>query len=157
VVDLLPPSHAPGEFRILVVANETVGGRALLAELGRLAADKSPDVLVVCPALNSRLKHWTSDEDDARAAAQARLEASLTAMREDGIEARGEIGDDDPLRAIEDVLGRFAPDELLIATHPEGRSNWLERDVVSGARERFALPVTHVVVDLEAESRRPSD
>jgi hypothetical protein len=146
-----PPPHPPGEFRVLVVANETVGGRALRTELHRLVAGRNADVFVVCPALNTRLKHWTSDEDEARAAAQARLEASLATMHESGIEARGEIGDDDPLQAIHDVLGRFAPDALLISTHPEGRSNWLERGVVSGVRERFAVPVTHVVVDLEAE------
>jgi hypothetical protein len=69
--------------------------------------------------------------------------------------ADGEIGDGDPLQAIDDALRTFAPDELIISTHPEGRSHWLERGVVSGARERFALPVTHVVVDLEAE-RQPS-
>ena len=38
----------------------------------------------------------------------------------------------------------------MISTHPEGRSNWLERGVVEAAEERFDLPVTHVVVDLEA-------
>ena len=40
---------------------------------------------------------------------------------------------------------------MLFRSHPEGRSNWLERGVVTGARERFAVPITHVVVDLEAE------
>ena len=41
---------------------------------------------------------------------------------------------------------------IVISTHPEGRSNWLERGVVDGARERFAVPITHVVVDLDRES-----
>ncbi len=150
------PGHPPGAVRVLVIANETVGGRALLDELRRRVQGRRADVLVVCPALNTPLKHWTSDEDGARAAAQARLEASLAAMHEVGIEARGEIGDDDPLQAIDDALRTFAPDELVISTHPEGRSNWLERGVVAGARERFALPVTHVVVDLEAEQRSAS-
>ena len=72
-------------------------------------------------------------------------------MREAGIEARGEVGDGDPLQAIEDALRTFGADEVIISTHPEGRSNWLERGVVTGARDRFALPITHVVVDLEAE------
>ena len=72
-------------------------------------------------------------------------------MRAFGIEARGEVGDSDPLQAIEDAMRTFGPDEIVISTHPEGRSNWLERGVVTGARERFTVPVTHVVVDLEAE------
>jgi hypothetical protein len=146
-----PASHAVGERRILVIANETVGGSPLLNEIRRRSEGVNEHVLVVVPALNSPLKHWVSDEDGAREAAQERLEASLGAMREAGIDATGEVGDGDPLQAIEDALRTFAPDELVISTHPEGRSNWLERGVVEGARERFALPVTHVVVDLGAK------
>jgi len=145
-----PGEHAAGERRLLVVANETVAGPELLAELRRLAEGVPTRVLVVCPALNSPLRHWVSDEDAARASASERLEASLGAMRAAGIAASGEIGDGDPLQAIEDALRTFAPDELVISTHPEGRSHWLERDVVTNATERFALPVRHVVVDLDA-------
>ena len=110
-------------------------------------------VHVVTPALNSPLRHWVSDEDDARQAAQARLDASLGGMRAAGLQAEGEVGDGDPIQAIEDAMRTFQPDELIISTHPEGRSHWLERGVVEKARERFALPLTHVVVDLEAERR----
>jgi len=137
--------------RILVVANETVAGHELRDLLGQKAEGVSEDVLLVCPALNSKLRTWTSDEDGAREAAQQRLEASLAAMRTSGIDARGEVGDGDPLQAIEDAIRTFAPDELIISTHPPERSHWLERGVVAGARERFALPVTHVVVDLEKQ------
>jgi nucleotide-binding universal stress UspA family protein len=147
-----PAPHAAGERRILVIANETVGGGPLLNEIRRRSEGVNEHVLVVVPALNSPLRHWVSDEDGARGAAQKRLEASLAAMREAGIDATGEVGDGDPLQAIEDALRTFAPDELIISTHPEGKSNWLERGVVKGARERFALPVTHVVVDLSAQS-----
>jgi hypothetical protein len=146
-----PASHAPGERRILVVANETVGGAPLLNMIRQRSEGVNEHVLVVVPALNSPLKHWVSDDDGAREAAQQRLEASLAAMRDAGIDARGEVGDGDPLQAIEDALRTFAPDELVISTHPEGKSNWLERGVVDAARERFALPVTHVVVDLAAQ------
>jgi len=147
----VPPSHVEGEHRILVVANETVGGDELLTEIRRRAEGVRAQVLVVCPALNSPLKHWVSDDDQARMAAQERLEASLAAMHEAGIEARGEIGDSDPLQAIEDAIRTFAPDELIVSSHPEGRSNWLERGIVESTRERFAITVTHVVVDLAPE------
>ena len=52
---------------------------------------------------------------------------------------------------MEDALRTFGADEIIISTHPEGRSHWLERGIVEAARERFAVPITHVVVDLEAE------
>jgi hypothetical protein len=145
-----PAPHPAGERRILVIANETVGGAPLLNEIRRRSEGVNEHVLVVVPALNSPLKHWVSDEDGARDAAQERLDASLAAIRAAGITASGEVGDGDPLQAIEDAIRTFAPDELVISTHPKGKSNWLERGVVEGARERFALPVTHVVVDLSA-------
>jgi nucleotide-binding universal stress UspA family protein len=152
-----PPRTAPrrtggeDERRILVIANETVGGRTLRDLIRERAAGVREDVLVVTPALNSPLKHWISDEDEARGAAQQRLDKSVTRLREAGVNVRGEVGDGDPLQAIEDALRTFGADEVVISTHPEGRSHWLERGVVSGARERFAVPITHVVVDLERE------
>lgn len=148
-----PGPRAEDERRILVVANETVGGQALAEVIHDRAGRFREEVLVVCPALNSPLKHWASDEDGARSDAQARLERSLERLREAGVNARGEIGDPDPLQAIEDALRTFGPDEIVISTHPEGRSNWLERGVVASARERFEPPITHVVVDLAAEER----
>src|SRR6266850_1039945 len=146
-----PAASPPDEYRILVVANETVGGPELLSEIRERSAGHKTRVLVVCPALNSPLRHWVSDEDEARAKAQARLDQSLASMRAAGLAADGEIGDGDPIQAIEDAVRTFRPDELVISTHPVGRSHWLERGVVEKARERFALPVTHVVVDLNAD------
>ena len=137
--------------RILVVANETVGGDALFALIEERSEGVAEEVLVVCPALNSPLRTWVSDEDGARAAAQDRLDATLARMSSAGIVARGEIGDGDPLQAMDDALRTFGADEIVISTHPEGRSNWLERGVVSGAKSRFDVPIRHVVVDLEAE------
>ena len=102
--------------------------------------------------MNSPLRTWTSDEDGARATAQERLDASLARLRDAGINARGQVGDGDPLQAIEDALRTFGADEVIVSTHPEGRSNWLERGVVDGARARFTVPITHVVVDLDRES-----
>jgi hypothetical protein len=143
---------AEDERRILVIANETVGGETLRETIRQRSEGWRAQVLVVTPALNTPLKHWVSDDDQARDAAQGRLERSLARLNDAGIEARGEIGDGEPLQAIEDALRTFGADEVIISTHPEGRSNWLEKGVVSGARERFAVPITHVVVDLERES-----
>jgi hypothetical protein len=137
--------------RILVVANETLSGAALRDEIERHAGREATEVFVVCPALNTKLKHWTSDDDAARAQAHARLEAMLDTLQRDGLTATGDIGDGDPVQAIEDGLRIFGADEVIVSTHPPGRSNWLERDVVRRARERLDVPITHVVVDLERD------
>lgn len=142
------------ERRILVIANETVGGGPLREEIRRRSEGYDEQVLVIAPALNSPLRHWASDEDGARADAQERLTASLARLREAGVEAKGEIGDAEPLQAMEDALRLFGADEIIISTHPEGRSHWLEKGIVEAARERFAVPITHVVVDLEADEAR---
>ena len=139
------------ERRILVIANETLGGDELQALIRERAEGVREQVLVVCPALNSPVRHWASDEDAARAGAQARLDDCLAALAAAGVEARGETGDADPLQAIEDALRTFGADEIVISTHPEGHSHWLERGVVSHARERFDAPITHLVIDAEPE------
>jgi 4-amino-4-deoxy-L-arabinose transferase-like glycosyltransferase len=141
---------------VLVVANETVAGRKLHEAVRRATEGRRAGVLVVSPALNSPLRHFVSDEDKARQAAQERLNRSLRALGDAGIDAHGEVGDADPLQAIEDALRTFGADEIIISTHPEGRSNWLEKGVVSGAQRRFTVPITHVVVDLEAEAAEPA-
>jgi hypothetical protein len=83
--------------------------------------------------------------------AQERLSTSLARLHEAGVDAKGEIGDAEPLQAMEDALRLFGADEIIISTHPEGRSHWLEKGIVDAARERFAVPITHVVTDLTAE------
>jgi len=147
-----PARHGgKGERRILVVANETVGGATLRDRIRERSEGVRAEVLVVAPALNTPIRHWASDEDGARAVAETRLEESLALLRSGGLNARGEVGDGEPLQAIEDALRTFGADEIIISTHPEGRSQWLERGIVTAARERFAVPITHVVVDLDAD------
>jgi hypothetical protein len=144
--------HRPSERRrILVVANETLAGRALVDEVRYRARGHQTRVKVIAPALNSHLRTWTSDVDGALREARERLDTSLGALLSAGVDAEGDIGDGDPLQAIEDGLRTFDADELIVSTHPPGRSNWLERDVVLKARERFEIPITHVVVDLAHE------
>lgn len=141
-----------GRRRLLVVANETVGGEALLEELRNRCRGQDSEIMVVTPALAaSRAAHWASDVDEAIETARQRMELSLIAIDELGVKAKGEIGDSDPNVAIEDALRVFPADEIVISTHPPHRSRWLEHGVVERAHEQVDLPITHVVVDLEAE------
>lgn len=141
-----------GRHRLLVVANETVGGEELLKEIGNRCRGRESEILVVTPALaSSRAAHWASDVDEAIELARQRMELSLIAIDQLGVKAKGEVGDSDPNVAIEDALRVFAADEIMISTHPPDRSRWLEHGVVDRAREEIDLPVTHVVVDLSAE------
>jgi hypothetical protein len=141
-----------GKFRLLVVANETVQGEALLNEIRDRCRDRRCEVMVVTPALaSSRASHWASDIDEAIELARQRMELSLIEIKQLGFKANGEIGDSDPNVAIEDALRVFSADEIVISTHPPDRSRWLERGVVDKARERIELPITHVIVDTRAQ------
>jgi hypothetical protein len=146
-------SAKPGKRQILVVVNETVEGAALRDVIKPLSASQPPaEVLVIAPALNSRLRYWLSDEDEARRSAALRLKASLERLGTLGIAADGRVGDADPLQAIADALHEFRAQEILIATHRERHSNWLTRDLVGRARRRFSQPVVHVLDQLTGES-----
>ena len=128
----------------MVIANRTCECPALHEEIARRAAPGA-DVLVIAPALNSRVRHWVSDTDAAVRAAQARLGSAVEELQRRGVDARGEVGDADPLRAIEDALVKFEPEEILLSTHPPGQSHWLEKGLVEEAQTRFQQPVTHLV------------
>ena len=140
--------------RILVLANETCAGAAVCEEVGYRARGRDASVLVVAPVLiGSRVGHWlNAGSESARTAAKQRLHDSVAAMRAAGLLADGQLGDADPMQALDDAFRTFAPHEIVISTHPPARSHWLERRVVQRARERYEVPVTHVVVDLAHEA-----
>jgi hypothetical protein len=144
-----------GRHRLLVVANETVGGEALLGEIRKRSRGRDCEILVITPILpSSRASHWASDVDEAIEVARQRMELSLIEIGRLGVKAKGQVGDSDPNVAIEDALRVFPADEIVISTHPPQRSHWLERGVVERARAEIELPVTHVVVDVAAERAR---
>lgn len=132
------------ERRILVVADETVVGAELPREIVEKARGLDAEVRVVFPALNTRLRHYASDVDPARKEAESRLERSLEELGKEGIAARGEVGDSDPVQALQDALATGGADEVIIATRSPSRVNWLEKDIVERARKVSDLPITYV-------------
>jgi hypothetical protein len=150
--EVAAPRSTDGTRRVLVVANQTAAGKELLEELRNRCAGGDCDVLLVSPALvGSRAERWASDIDEGLDLARERMARSVTALRSVGVEVRAEVGDPDPNMAIEDALRTFPADEIVISTLPPGESKWLEHDVVERTRREVDLPMTHVVVDLEAE------
>ena len=126
--------------RLLVVANEAVATDTL-HETIEAHTDGSTNVLVIAPALNTRIGFWAGDDRRAKRYAGTRLALCLRSLAAAGIEAEGFVADADPQLAIEDALRVFDADRIVISTQPDGRSNWLARDIVERARQRFARPV----------------
>jgi hypothetical protein len=133
--------------RILVIANETVTGDALSEQLIRDGAPR-PILDVVAPVLRSRTHFVTTDIDRETAAARRRLRRTLQWAAEHDIEATGVVGDPiAPLAAIEDELRRHDFDEVILAMHPQERTNWLEAQLLERARAQLSVPVRRLVID----------
>lgn len=147
------PAPATRRWRVLVMANETCADHTLCTRI-RDHAGHGAEVLVVAPAPTSRVRKAAAA---ARRDAERRLARCVATLAELGLHARAEIADEDPVRALQDALLVFAADEVIIATHPAERSQWLTRGVIEDAEIRFHLPVSHMVVDTmtSAQSEAP--
>ena len=79
-----------------------------------------------------------------------RLAETVESLRERGVKANGRVGDADPFNALQDILHTFEADEIIISTHPAGRSHWLEANLPERTREAFAVPVAHLTSEYDA-------
>jgi hypothetical protein len=140
----------PRRRRILFVAQQACGNPALCAEV-RAHAEGAADVLVVAPVSSSPVHRWTSDDAEDRAFAEARLDESVSCLREHGLHAHGTVGDADPVQAVEDALHGFPAEEVVICLEEPEQAHWLRKGVVERARQRFAVPVTEIAL----ASRKP--
>jgi GABA permease len=102
---------------------------------------------VVAPALNSKKRFFLADPDPAIERADAVQEETVERLADDGIDAAGDTGEEDPLLALQDALVTYDADEIVLFTHAGGKQNWLEDGLVEQAKERFDAPVRHMVVE----------
>lgn len=110
---------------------------------------------MVAPALNdSRIAHWVSDTDEARAAATARLDLAVEGLTTKGVEVTGHVGDADPVTALEDALSQATCDGVVIATFPPEESHWLEKGLLEAAQERLTVPIHHFVSEYGLQQAR---
>jgi GABA permease len=149
------PHGAAGETRhILVVASATLSGEDLRREVE--AGGGTVELDVLAPILASRSHYWASDVDREHAEAQERLQASLAWAIGHGFTAKGEVGDADPLIAIEDELRDFGADEVIIVTHPRERARWLANRMVGHLQRELDIPVRQIAIADEPAASEPS-
>ena len=135
--------------RLLVIANEAVGGDQLVEEIAKRAGDMdNAEVMIVSPArVASPLDLAAGDVDDEIEEAGRRLEASVGALRERGIVARGEVGEAQPDLAMRDALVGFPADGIIIVAPPQKDATWLEKDLLERVRREVTVPITYVEVE----------
>ncbi len=140
-------------MHLLVVANETVTGRKLIAAVEEHRGEDL-QVTVISP-VNHPQRGYVVYEDTRRAAAGRRLDRTLSLLRDEGISAHGLVVETDPVTAVKDALAQLEPavDAIVVATHPQQKSGWLRRNVIDRIREiSGSRPLEHVVVDLADET-----
>jgi hypothetical protein len=121
--------------RTLVVANQTVGGTALLEALKRKAGEEPRRFIVICP----------ESDDGSEGDAHGRLARTLKELEDAGFDAIGQVVHPDPYTAIQNALQFYAPDDIVISTFPETRSGWLRGDLIGRVRTSTGKPVEQVV------------
>lgn len=129
------------ELSYLVVANQTLGGAALMREIRARSDDERARFHVLVPVA----------PDGDLATARDRLEQQLGHLADLGVEASGEVGDADPLTAIQEAIRHQPVSEVILSTLPSGASRWLRSDLPSRTERAVEVPVVHVVADGQAE------
>jgi hypothetical protein len=128
--------------RVLVIANVTASSPDLLAAL-KERADRGPiEPTLLLPA--------TRNGFAGREEAQGRLDEALERWRDAGFDAKGMVGDPDPIVAVHETWDPRAYDEVIVSTLPGQSSRWLECDLPHRVRQITGLDVTHV----ESRQRR---
>jgi len=130
---------------VLIVAHQTAATPALLDAV-RERAHRGPSKFHLLVPRRRRSGDRTANPQEIGAhEAREVLHDTLPQLSEAaGTEVAGDIGETDPLKAIEDALGRGHYDEIIVSTLPLGVSRWLKNDLVSKA-QAFGLPVHHVI------------
>jgi hypothetical protein len=139
---------------LLVVANETVAGQALIEAVRQKAAEQDVELVTVLAPVNTPSAGYVVYEDTRRASAGRRLDRTLAALREAGIPAHGLVVEADPGDAVRDAFGMLdpKPTDVILSTHPVEKSGWLRKNVVDRVRAAAGdVPVEHVVVEVAGE------
>ena len=138
--------------RILLVANQTLGGEELTAAVRERVRDGPTELWVVVPvtqtpnlmARGDAVVPRLAPDRSAAEVAEGRLGDALYRFQHLGIPAGGEVSDKDAFSAVSEALSREHFDEVLVSTLPTKLSHWLHIDLPSKVERAFGLPVTTV-------------
>lgn len=138
--------------RALVVVNERVGGEELTRSLLDHLGEGVEEIFVVAPALpESGIDLIMGAVDEAIPPARERLEETLARLNEAGLNARGEVGDSDPIQAISDEIVKFEPEQIIVVAHGEEDRPLAEKGLLERAERDFDLPVLELVVNRDPD------
>ena len=130
-------------MRVLVIASEPISADRLRAALGETIDDA--EIMVVAPALHrSALRFWLSDADEAIRRAELVQRETVEGLDDAGLDARGDSGEGDPIKAVEDALMTFPAERILIFTRPSSEQRYDEGLNADALPQHVGLPVQEV-------------
>jgi hypothetical protein len=137
---------------VLVVAHQTAATAPLLDAVRERAARSPATFHLVVPRQAHGIEKLTDPHEHGEGAARRVLADALPKLSAAaGQDVTGDIGDEEPLNAIQDAVNLGNYDEIIISTLPLGISRWLKLDLVSKAKA-IGLPVTHVLAPDKVEA-----
>lgn len=128
--------------RLLIGAGTAIGELSELPPSIRHLIEGADEILVMAPALPSRLEWLTADSAKIRERADERLREVVGELKEIDSEIRGQVGADDPILAFDEAVAAFPPDHILLMLRPDERAGWQESGLVDRIIDRYGLPVT---------------
>jgi hypothetical protein len=127
-------------MKVLVIASEQISADRLRATLGDTTDEA--EIMVVAPALHrSALRFWLSDSDEALQRAEFVRRATVESLDGEGLDAHGDVCQGNPVTAVEDALGAFPADRILLFSRPVAEQRYAEAVDAEALRERFGVPV----------------
>ena len=135
--------------RVLIVANQTAGGRHLRDEVARrVARGQRTFTLLVPSARPHGTFTWTDGQ--ARALAARKRDSAIDMLSDLGIEIDGVVGvAPTALDAVRDLMRERDFDEVIVSTYPHPVSHWLRMDLPSRIEYHTGKPVTHIVASVK--------
>lgn len=123
------------------------GGEELRRRIASLSHGRPLELRLLAPAFaGSALKYVAGDVDEGIRRARGHLERSLAEMSGKRLRAAGEVGEADPLMAIDSALVSFPADQIVIVPSPR-RDQWAEKELFEYVCERFDLPVRQIELE----------
>ena len=137
---------------VLIVAHQTAATAPLLEAVRERARRGPAEFHLVVPRQPHGLAKVLDPEEYGEDEARRVLEDALPKLSAaTGTQVSGDLGDAEPLAAIQDAINLGSYDEIIISTLPLGISRWLKLDLISKARG-LGLPVTHVLAPSGVEA-----
>jgi hypothetical protein len=138
--------------RLLAIVTDVIGGEGAIAEIRKQGNGQPVELRLIVPAVEATaFRHTMGDIDEPREQAEERLAASLEALRADGIEVTGGVGDPDPIQAAQDALLEAPADEVLIFEQAGAHAGWYEDGLFERAQENIEPPLRMVVLENDGE------